>query len=239
MHRNARITILWMTALALASIVSRAAQAETIIKLGLGTDSDPDIQYDGTYLSTLPDNDIPPTPGDQNTRVDYQGFLSGMPDINTPIASFTLANVEPDGDPDAPGGFVVFQNFKNGSLFLYDENNDLLLSGDLDKSLLAGPLDSTATGALFTTTFGTVTGGSLMPLIDPNSLTVSISMTGVNHDDGFSLIHIDNRTLLADFTADVTLNIAAFEVPEPGSIALVMLGLLTVAGTAVQRPSGR
>jgi hypothetical protein len=232
MHCNIRSIFSWTTALTLVvSIACSSAQSETIIKLGLGTDVAADIGYDGINLSTIADNNVPPTIGDQNTRVDFLGFLSGETDINTPIASFTLSDVAVSGPPVDVGnaGIIVIQNFTGGELFLYDPSNNLLLSGMLDDSVLSGSLGPpAATGAFFTTTFGMVTGGSLASQIAEDTLTLSISMTSVNNGQGFSISGAA-APVLDPFTADVTLNIAALPIPEPASLTLAMLsGLLMI-----------
>lgn len=231
MHHFVRHTFTWMTALALVGIAWSSARSETIIKLGLGTDAAADIEFDGTDLSTIADSNVPPTTGDQNTRIDFLGFLDGETDVNTPIASFTLQDVAASGLPTVLGNVFFFQNFTGGELFLYDPSNVLLLSGMLDDSVLTGPLGPPATGALFTTTFGSVTGGTLASKIELNSLSLSISLTGVNGGAGFA-VGGPAAEALYPFTADVTLNIAALPIPEPPSFPLALLGgVLMVAWT--------
>jgi len=230
MHHSVRHTFTWIAAVALVGVAWNSARSETIIKLGLGNDAAADIDFDGTNLKTIADNDVPPTTGDQNTRIDFLGFLDGEPDVNTPTASFTLKDVAASGLPTVLGGVVFFQDFTGGEMFLYDPSNVLLLSGTLDDSVLSGSIGPPGTGALFTTTFGSVTGGTLAQQIDLSSLSLSVSLTGVNNGQGFSL-NLQTEALNR-FTADVTLNIAALPVPEPPSSPLALLGgVLMVAWT--------
>jgi hypothetical protein len=213
------------SAIILALTFANFACAETILKLDLGNDSQADIQYDGATISTTLDI-FNLTPGDQNTTVDFLGFLSSITPNPMPNASFSLSNVAKSGSATVlVGPNLVVQEFTGGDYFIYDDNDDLLLTGMLGNSSLSGPLGPPATGALFTTTFGSVTGGSLADLIEPNSLSLSMSMTDINGGAGFSVTNDE----LDPFTTDVTLNMAAEQaVPEPTSAVLAMLGCLLV-----------
>lgn len=198
------------------------ASAETILKLDLGGDTQADIQYDGLTLSTVLDNNIPPTTGDQNTTIDFLGFLGLVTPNPMPNASFTLSGVAKSGAANTSIPGLVVQSFTGGSYSIYDGNDMLLLSGMLGNSALSGPLGPPATGALFTTTLGSVTSGSLAGMIAQNSISLSMSMTGINGGAGFSVTGND----LNAFTTDVTLNIAADQapIPEPASVVLAMVG---------------
>jgi len=59
---------------ALVLLSADAVRAGTIIKLNLGGDNSTDIAYDGTHLSTL--DDLGPSPGNQDTGVDFLDILS-------------------------------------------------------------------------------------------------------------------------------------------------------------------
>ncbi|MGD9723445.1 MAG: hypothetical protein AB7O59_18710 [Pirellulales bacterium] len=118
-----------------SGMMSGAASAGTILKLGLGGDAPSDIEFDGLLLSTIDDGDGT-TAGDQNTNVDFQDFLIFIPDILTPIASFTLDGLTVSGPPTVFGGVLVFQDFAGGMLELYDPGNTLLLSASLSTSVL-------------------------------------------------------------------------------------------------------
>lgn len=211
------------------------AQAGTIIKLGLGNDSAPDIMFTGGAggtLSTMNDGNATTT-GDQNTGVEFADFLAGViTDIRPSVASFSLANLTAAG-PATTFGPLVIQNFSGGTMNLYDAANSLLLSGTLGNSALTGPIGPPATGGLFTTSFATITGGSLQPRIMPGSLTLSMSLTDINGGAGFSVGGATAPSLNA-FTADVTLNIAGEQIPEPLAASLLLIGL-AVAGLMGRR----
>ena len=151
---------------ALVSLLSGTSTAGTIIKLSLSS-APADIAFSGVTLSTV-DSTVAPTPGDQNTAIDYQGFLSGETDVVLPDASFSMSGLQatPIGSPTASvfGGFLVIQDFTGGTFELYDTapGHALLLSGQLANSTLTGPIGPPATGALFTTSFALVTGLSLI-----------------------------------------------------------------------------
>lgn len=201
--------------------------ASTIINLGLGSDTPPDIEFDGTTLKTSDDGDDT-TDGDQNTGVDYQTFLEGLSDINTPIASFSLAGLTAAPTASVFQNVLVIQNFSGGTLSLYAPDDSLLLSASLNSSTLSGPLGSPATGALFTTSFADVTGGALAAELINDSLTFSMNMADISGGTGFEL-QPTTETRLAAFTADVSLKIDAEQIPEPTSALLLVAGSLAAA----------
>jgi len=216
----------WTGAIVLALSLANCASAETILKLDLGNDSQADIQYDGANLSTKSDG-VVLTTGDQNTTIDFLGFLGLVAPNPMPNASFSLSNVAKSGSATVlVGPNLIVQSFTGGDYSIYDDNDMLLLTGALGNSSLSGPLGPPATGALFTTTLGSVTGGSLAGMIAPNSLSLSMSMTSINGGAGFSVTSDE----LDSFMTDVTLNIAADQraIPEPTSAALAMVGGLLV-----------
>ena len=209
--------------------------AGTIIKLSLGSDAPADVEFDGTTLSTV-DDTIAPTTGDQNTAIDYQDFLSGMSDILLPDASFSMNGLTTSGAASVFGGFLVIQNFTGGTFELYDPapGNALLLSGSLANSTLTGTIGPPATGALFTTSFALVTGGSLAPLIDKDTLTVSMNLSSINNGSGLTVSLPPAPFSLDPFRADASVNIAAEKSPEPASVFLAGLGALMVAMCAAR-----
>jgi len=212
-----RLAFLGVVVGALIFANASASRAGTIIKLNLGG-TGPDVSMTGGgILSTVMDANIPPTTGDQNTAVEYTGFLDGtFADINTPIASFTMSNLASTGLAQTFGSLVI-QNFSGGSFNLYDPANALLLSGTLNNSALTGVIGPPGTGGLFTTTFSSVTGGSLQGYIDPNSLTLSMNLSTVNGGNGFVVV----ENVLQPFQADAAVNISG-EVPEPATIVLLL-----------------
>ncbi len=206
------------------SLIS-SADAGTILKLSLGNDAAPDVAFNGTVLDTIMDGNAVTT-GDQNTAVEFTNFLAFIPPIAAADASFTLQGVAAVGPASLLPGSLVVQSFTGGSLALYDPSNALLLSGTLGDSVLSGSTGAAATGALFTTTFGSVTGGSLASLVEAGSLTLSMSMTDVSTaaTPGFG-VNVASG-MLEPFQADVTLNIGAAQraIPEPATGLLVLMG---------------
>jgi hypothetical protein len=203
-----------------------AARAGTIIKLNLGGDNSTDISYDGNNLSTF--NDGGANPGDQDTAVDFLDILSPLSDLPSPQASFSLNGLARSGFANVVNGLVI-QNFTGGVFKLYGPGPafGLLLQGSLNNSALAGPLGPPATGALFTTSFASVTGGSLAPVLDANNLTLSMSFGNINNGVGLGVA--DAAPLLLPFLADATLNIAdtgpgIVKEPEPASLVLALIG---------------
>jgi len=210
-----------------------ATYAGTILKLNLGNIG-PDMSMVGGVLGTANDG-VAATVGNQNTAIEYTDFLNPIPDVNTSIASFTLSGVTAVGSPNVTA--VVSQNFNGGSLSLYDPSNTLLLSGTLGSSSLVGTRGPPGTAAVFSTTFGTVTGGALAPFIIANSLSISMNLTNVNGGAGLSLGQ--GGEILNGFTADSFVNVGGNAtdlgggLPEPGTLLLALTAML--AGVAVRR----
>jgi hypothetical protein len=209
-----------------------ALHASTILKLNLGGVG-PDLSMNAGILGTVNDGNAG-TVGQQNTDVEYTGFLEPIPDINTGNGSFTLSNLVATGPPISAG--VVIQNFTGGTFNLFDPSNSLLLSGLLTTSSLQGTLGPPATGAVFTTNVASVTGGSLAPFIVPGSLGLSMNLTNVNGGAGFS---VNDGVFLNPFVADAFVSISGNPtdlgggLPEPGTLFLATVALVT--GAAVRR----
>ncbi|MDG2385301.1 MAG: hypothetical protein P8N76_26765 [Pirellulaceae bacterium] len=209
-------------------VLTVPATAGTIIKLGFSTDSLPDINLVDAVLSTA-DDGIGATSGDQNTEVTFLGALSGESTIESDNASFTLSSIDLVDNPTI-FGTTILQATEGGSFDLYDQNNDLLLSGTLGKGTLSGPVAGTATGGFLTTEFGMFTDGSLLNILNPENLlqsSFSISLTDVNGGLGLGT---SAEGKLEDFSADATANIGARAVPEPAAILTVIMGLMSLFG---------
>jgi len=203
-----------------------AANGDTVLKLSLG-DTGPDIAMNaGGVIGTASDGNAGTT-GDQNTAIEYTGFLDSLfADVTTNSASFSLAGLQRTGNPSIIGSAVIVQDFFGGTFSLYSPSNSLLLSGNLQDSTLTGVLGSTGTGSIFTTKVGTFTNGSLLPYLKADSLNVSFALTNVNN--GFGFVVTGAPFVLQAFTADATASISADRgplfAPEPGSIAMALLG---------------
>jgi hypothetical protein len=224
-----------LAASVLICLATSLAQADTIIKLSLG-EVGPDIGMNSSGVLSTVDDGNAATTGNQNTAVEFTGFLDPLPDINTKTASFTLSNLVAIGPANVLGTLVV-QNFVGGLFSLYDPANVLLLQGTTTNSSLTGTIGPPGTGSLFTTTIATVTGGTLAPMILPGSLSLSMDMTNVNGGAGFNV----TGSALAPFLADASLNMAAnpAPVPEPASLTLFALGsAAAISFRRRRRPSG-
>jgi hypothetical protein len=186
----------------------------------------------GGNLSTIDQTGGPPPTGDQLTAIEYTGFLNFIPDVNTNTASFSLNGLNAVG-PANVFGTLVIQNFAGGQFSLYDQADSLLLQGPMGPSALSGVLGPPGTGALFTTSLTTVTGGSLAGLIAPGSVSLSMNMTNVNSGLGFGVTGSGLQAVLNQFQADASISIAADAVPEPTT--LVLLGLGSIAMIAAKR----
>jgi uncharacterized protein (TIGR03382 family) len=199
-----------------------AANGATILKLSLGS-TGADLAMNGSgVLGTMSDG-VAATTGDQNTAIDFTGFLDGsFADVTTNDASFTLAGLQKTGPLSIIGGTVIAQDFLGGTFSLYSPTNSLLLSGNLQGSTLTGSIGGTATGSLFTTNASNFTGGSLLPNLQANTLNISMTLTNVSNGTGF--VVSGAPFVLQPFTADTFVNITAEPIPEPASIAIALLG---------------
>lgn len=218
------ITCRALVACTLFFLVASASQAATILKLDLGNIG-PDVGMSaGGIYGTVSDGNAGTT-GDQNTAIEFTSFLdAGNPDVTTPTGSFTLSNLSTIGPPTVVGTTVI-QSFIGGNFSVFSPTNVLLLSGNLNGSTLTGQLGPPGTGALFSTSFGAVTGGTLASQIVPSSIALSINMTNVNGGSGFAVGGVAAPALLP-FLSDASVSIIGDPVPEPASLTLVGLGAM-------------
>src|SRR5262249_46595988 len=137
-------------------------------------------------------------------------------------------------------GNIVFESFSgNGATFsLYDPANTLLLTGPMGNATLVGTLGQPGTGAFFTTTLQSATGGTLAPLLAPGSVSLSIAMTNVASGSytGMRIVSpISGGSTIDSFFANATVNIAADPLPEPVSILLLLAGMVGFVFTVRRR----
>jgi hypothetical protein len=200
-----------------------SAAGATFARLGLRGDQITDIEFDGVTLSTM-DDGVGTTTGEQNTDVDFQNFLSFMPDIVTPTASFSLNSLVTNGSASVVGNGVN-QHFLGGIVELFDPLNVLLLSATVNSAVLSGNLGSSATGNVGSTSLGTITGGSLAPLMRPNTFFISVSLSNIDSGSGLSVSGGGGTSILDPFVSYATVTLSAEQVPEPTAWVLIMTAL--------------
>ncbi len=213
----------------LVFLVTSSASAVTIIKFDLGN-TGPDLSYSGNVLSTVNDGDASTT-GDQNTAIDYVGFLDGSFADILSGASLTLANVTSVGMANVSGTLVT-QATSGGTFDVYSASNVLLLSGVLSDGAIVGS-NSSSTGSFFNTTVANFTSGSLLSVVSSSPAAFSISFTNITSRAG-NFLDVTANGLQA-FTADATGQIEGAAVPEPATVALLLSGVL--GGIAKRRRS--
>jgi len=217
----------FLCALVALALTVNASYASTIIKLNLGGVG-PDIGLGppallppgilGTY-----NDGIPATSGDQNTNVDFDTFLSFLPNIGGNAASFTLSGLQEVGPVNPIFLNVVGQQFAGGSFNLYDPSNNLLIGGPLTTSAVTGTVGAPGTGSVFTTTLGTINPASILaPYITQGTVSLSISLGNVNGGNGFTIVSGQIDPFLADATGTISANFSG--IPEPASIMLTLVG---------------
>jgi len=238
MMRSFRTIVSAIAVCAIVALAVSTSQAATILKMNLSSVG-PDVAMNsaGTFGTTS--DGIAATTGDQNTDVEFTGFLDPMfTDITTGDASFTISGpLVANPAPTAVSGPVVVQGFTSqgnlATFSLYGPGNTLLLKGPTGGGTLTGTLGPPGTGAFFTTTLQTVTGGSLAPLIAPGSVSLSINLTNINGGLGLSLNPL-GEIQLNSFTSDGFVSISADQVPEPATIGMILVGVM-ISAASVRR----
>jgi hypothetical protein len=246
-----RTIIVSLATCATVGLAVSRSQAADILRLNLG-----EITVGYGVFGTGSDGDAT-TLGNQNTDVEFTGFLDGLfTDITTTDASFsccgtvlasptatsTNGNILVYGFSDPSGGML-------SSFSLYAPDNTLLLSGQVGGGTLTGPMGPPATGEFVTTTLQSVTGGTLAPYLEPNSISLRFDLTNVRHSpiplpgylgdpsgQGFALYFPEGTDLLP-FTADAIVTIAANPIPEPATVGLILPGAVAAAGLRRRRAS--
>lgn len=217
--------------LAALLLLSSSASAETIMKYDLGG-TGPDVQLVGNVFSTINDG-FSGTPGQQNTALDFTGFLDSTFSDILAGASMTISNVQTIGNALVVlNNGIVQQNTTGGTVSFWNASGALLLSGSLASGSISGTLDG-STGSFFNTTAMTFTGGSLLPYLSPTSGGFSLALSNI-FTGGFSGFDIVSPTAglsrLGNFTADAGGLISGTSVPEPTSMFL--LGSAILGGIA-------
>jgi hypothetical protein len=227
------------SALVVSAASATFAATNQILTLNLaGSGPNGQIGMNGSGVLSTRDDGVAATTGDQNTTISYINALAGvLPNLGSPTASFTISDLEVNGPP-TPFGSALFQNYKNGSFALYGPSptNELLLSGNLSNSstllaVLAGGADP-SDGTMFTSYFGTVTGGSLQNYIAGNSVALQMYISNAQTPGVGAGFHLDGGSL-ASFSAKSTVSILATTVPEPET--LVLFCMAAASAIAVRR----
>lgn len=209
--------------------ISSNVFADTIMKFDLsGTNTD--VQFLNNVFSTVNDG-ITGTPGQQNTSMDFSGFLdSTLLDILSG-ASITISNVLAVGIPTIIlNNGVIQQNTTGGEVSFWGINGDLLLSANLDDSSIMGSING-LTGSFFNTTSMTFTGGSLFSSLKPDTGGFSLALSNIfsGADSGMEYRVLSNGDLaIRDFTADANGLVTGTQIPEPAS--LILLGSALFGG---------
>lgn len=222
------------TIFALLLCLGEETIASPMINFDMTPSNGADVEFNGTSFGTVNDG-IAGTIGAQNTNMNFIGFLAASITDTLTGASLTFQGVDAFGAPVlSSGGIVVAQNTQGGHFSFWDENNELLLEGQLGAGVIVGAQGST-TGSFFNTEIGTFLGGSLLQYVSaqPAGLSLALGAIFSNGQNGLSLL-FDSEGLalsLNPFTADaagVIDGVAA--VPEPITAALLVSGLLVGAG---------
>jgi hypothetical protein len=215
-------------AVAFLALATARSPAETILKIDLGDDPLADLSMSSATFGTVDDGDGS-TLGDQNTSINFlQTLPNPLNDVVGPEqGSLSVTGVMLHGMPSVLSGSFVVQPTMGGSFSLWNENNQLLLSGTLNAGTITGTIGGSATGAFATLDMGNFTGGSLLDGLESDSAAISLSFANVGGGLGLST---DMSGHLNDFTADAAGNVAA-QIPEPGGALLAATGCLA-AGLA-------
>lgn len=207
--------------------ISSNVLADTIMKFDLSS-TNTDVRFVNNIFSTVNDN-IASTPGQQNTSIDFSGFLDSTIQDILSGASITISNVLAVGAPTIIlNNGVIQQNTEGGNVSFWNLNGDLLLSANLDNSSIMGSING-STGSFFNTTSMTFTGGSLFSSLTPGSGGFSLALSNVLSGShiGFDYSVSSNGDFsIKNFTADANGLVTGSTVPEPATSLLLGLSFL-------------
>lgn len=247
MWHNSRMIIACVVtcaAIGPAALSTRAAIITPIIKLNLGADGNPDVQFEAGVFSTTDDGETGTT-GNQNTDVEFVDFLDSVAtDVLTPDASFSLNDLMVSGLSTTYNGILVVQVFTQGSFSLHAPDNTLLLSGELTMSALTWS-SSPPNQAVQFVGFAHATDGLLAQYLDRDSLRLKMTLPTIIGGVGLSVnpppgapppsIHYGE---LVSFTSIATVEILAAPIPEPSSVALLLMGGGLISAAARRKRHG-
>jgi hypothetical protein len=208
---------------AVAGGMPSAGYGELVMKLSMSASPTGNMQFSSGTLAMLPDGQASTT-GDRDMSIAYmidvgQSFssLAAIDDGSVTLGGMTASS------PPVSNEALKFmvQAFSSGNIAVYGADDTLLLSGDLSTSGLQGALGTLNPQALFVG-FGQVTGGSLAPFLDPNSLQLRIKYPQIS--GGFSISPPPNEQLGSFTTWTANVDLMAVVIPEP-SLALSLSAL--------------
>ncbi len=211
---------LLVSAVVLLAMSVQPAAADTILKFGL-SEIGPDILYENGSLFTRDDGNAG-TLGDQNTALNFTGFLDTLLTDISGGASFTLDSVTAVGGASM-NGVLISQQTEGGTFSVWDASNNLLLSAELGEGSINGT-DDVGTGSFFNTEVVNFTGGSLLNFVAPSPGGISLALASIltNGNPGLDVVN----GVLQDFTANADGLITGEPVPEPSTVALLLSGLV-------------
>jgi len=195
--------------------------ADTILKFGL-SEIGSDILYESGVLFTK-DDGFAATTGNQNTGLNFTGFLAGLIADISGGASFTLDGITAIGNATLIGALVA-QQTNGGTFSVWDVSNNLLLSAELGEGYINGT-NSVGTASFFNTEIVNYTGGSLLNLIAPAPGGISLALASILTDGKVGLDVVNDK--LQNFSANGSgLITGDAAVPEPTTVLLLMSGLI-------------
>jgi hypothetical protein len=214
----------------LSLCLAQTAAADTIIKFDLGN-TGPDLQYSGGVFSTI-DDGMAASLGDQNTGIDYVGFLDPLLADILAGASFTLEGVNSVGAASVVGP-LVSQQTDGGTFSIWNEANELLLSAELGEGVLSAAT-GVSVGSFFNTEVVNFTGGSLLSYIAATPGGISIALANILTGNVTGVLVGQNNNLL-DFTADADGLITGepADIPEPST--MILFGSAAIGGLLRRR----
>ncbi len=212
---------------------SSSVFADTIIKFDLGS-TGPDVEYVGGVFSTV-DDGVVGTIGEQDSGIDFTGFLDGAIADILVGASITIDNVIASGAANIVGP-IIAQETTGGTISLWDNVGGLLLTGTLGSGAITGSQGG-ETGSFFNTTVMTYTAGSLLSFVSPTPAGISIALNGILSGGlvGMNVAFNPNTNAfeLQNFTSDASGLLTGSAVPEPAS--MLLLGSAIFGGIASRR----
>jgi hypothetical protein len=207
------------------SLISPAVNADTIIKFDLGANND--VEFVGGIFQTVNDG-VASTPGNQNSDIDFTGFLdASFADILSG-ASVTISNIVASAEVNV-FGTIISQTTNGGSINLWSNTGSLLLSAAFGEGNIAGSIDG-VTGSFFNTSSMTYTGGSLLSHVSPTQAGLSLALSGIESGlfPGMTVSYNTSTDTfeLDSFRADASGLLSGNPIPEPASMLLLSSAIL-------------